>query len=255
MQGTKARSAAVPVALKRTLIIITGLLGIAGATLAHSPLVKAAFTSKPPPPQALKPASAPPIADLPFVEQVLAAADNATTLHGIIAARAEHPALRSYAQQVPPAGAQLAARLRQSHGDLTKAALQRPMPGQAALDHVAALHGAGFDRAILDMEVQQRQRLLDLAEQQSRIGNNAELRAVAAEAVTPMRRQLDRAHQAAAELARAGAPQPKPVAKAQPMIGGPIPEPRSSEPDSSATADLNRREIERIEREAGRPMR
>jgi putative membrane protein len=251
---TEAKPAAVPLALKRTLIIMSGLLAIAAATLAHTPIVKAAFATKALPPHAMRSASAPPSADRPFVEQALAAADQAATLHGLIAARAEHPALRGYAQQVPPAGAPLAARLRQAHAELAAAASQRPIPGQAELDRAATLRGAAFDRAVMDMEVQQRQRLLDLAEQHARSGNNAELRAVAADSVPSMRRQLDRAHQAAAELARASTPTPRPVARAPTTIGGPIPEPRPATDLPNATTDLNLRELQRIGREAGRPL-
>jgi hypothetical protein len=101
----------------------------------------------------------------------------------------------------------------------------------------------------MDAEIQERQHMIGLSEQLARIGNNAELRHLAAQSLGKQRNELARAHALAAEIAR------RPVAPTTPSkagtLGGPINVPLKPKPvvtvlERNAATELNRREMERV---------
>lgn len=116
-------------------------------------------------------------------------------------------------------------------------------------ERLAATRGIAFNRAYLDLAVQEQQRILALCESQARGKAASEVATLAASRAPELRRHLQLMHQMAAVAA---ASQPTAGAKAiarggatpafQPVTASQPP----SAPISSDTGDLNRRELRRL---------
>jgi predicted outer membrane protein len=229
---------------KRIVLALGGALFlVGGATLAQT-AIRSAFNA--PPPRGRL--DAPPAADRGFVEAAHAAVALAPELRRLALERAEHAGVRGFA--ATPAGAALLPHLPPLEIPLTAEA-------QDTVALLAKLRGPAFDRALMDAEIQQRQALLGVSERQARSGANADLRQHAAQSLAAQRAELARAHTIAATVARGSVATRMPSAPAV-TIGGPIvQQPAASqlaetvESAGNATADLNRRELDRIIR-AGR---
>ena len=187
------------------------------------------------PAQAQQPAAATPAAtDRQFVSSALTSGEALAALRELARRKAQHPALRAYVENSPPAGALLLEPLRARHP-------QVPAHVGARLDYLQPLGGVTFDRAVLDAEIRQQQLLLELAEQEARAGADPELRRMAETALPGLRRDLARAHQVAAQVATAPL-----VPTAPPAATAPVPAPAYER--STTTTDLNLRMMEQIER-------
>jgi predicted outer membrane protein len=233
---------------KRIVLLIGSALAlIGGVTVAQTTVFKSAFNAPSAPRVSV---DAPPAADRPLLEAVRGSTvEIAWELRRLALERPGHAAVRVFAQGVPEAGAALLPSL-----PLYDAI---PVPhGSAApearetVERLTKLRGPAFERALMDAEIQQRQQLIGLSEQLARIGNNAELRHLAAQSLGGQRSALARAHAVAAEIARRP-DEATPMSKAatvgaQPSVPRPPKRVEVTVPERDAATELNRREMERV---------
>jgi predicted outer membrane protein len=242
------------------LLAVSAVVLAGSAVMTQTPLLKPLVDSalaKPPAPRAKL--ALPPEADRRLVEAARAAVVLSPELRRLAHERAEHPAVRGFMQDAPIAGASLLSDL--PH-EAQSADSGSPNPARDMLELLSRLRGPAFDRVLMDAEIQQRQRLVDLTEQQARAGRHAELRHLAQRSLNTQRIELIRAHAVAAEIASivVNLPPSQPKAPSVPMLGGPIGPPSQVQFNPSAieippsavaaprnmTTDLNLRELERI---------
>lgn len=190
-------------------------------------------------------AVAPMPADRHFVGAAFTAGEALAEIRELARRKAQHPALRSYVANSPPAGGVLLEPLRARHPHV-------PAQATATLDYLQPLSGLTFDRAAMDVEIRQQQLLVELAEEEARAGADPELRSLAAAAVPGLRRDLAQAHAVAMQLATV------PLAPARSLANGrsadvapglaPSPVEPAAADRSPQTTDLNLRMLQQIER-------
>jgi predicted outer membrane protein len=236
-----------PRARKHIVLSIGGaLVLIGGVTVAQTTVFKSAFNAPSAPRVEV---DAPPAADQPLVEAIHGTIEIARELRRLALERADHAAVRAFARETSEAGAALL--LGPPLLDAIPVSYGSPAP--EARDTVARLatqSGPAFDRALMDADIQQRQQLIGLSEQLARVGNNAQLRHVAALSLGKQRSDLARVHALAAEIAlRPIAPTTRSKAV---TVGGQIDVRLKPKPvgisviERSAATELNQREMERV---------